>query len=139
MICGLVGAGGGGVRVGGAAEGGVTNLLVRVLFFVRAVHEFDVVFLFKKKQKNRRWQPKHCPLLHAVAFVVALEYAADTEAIVLGKPSTAYFEAALQALDADAGLTWMVGDDIESDIAGAQKHGMRTILVRTGKFRPDAV
>jgi len=33
----------------------------------------------------------------------------------------------------------MVGDDIESDIAGAQAHGMRTILVRTGKFRPDAV
>src|SRR5947208_2477113 len=33
----------------------------------------------------------------------------------------------------------LVGDDAESDIAGAQKHGMRTILVRTGKFRPDAV
>jgi ribonucleotide monophosphatase NagD (HAD superfamily) len=36
-------------------------------------------------------------------------------------------------------LTWMVGDDIEADIAGAQAHGMRTVLVRTGKFRPDAV
>jgi ribonucleotide monophosphatase NagD (HAD superfamily) len=33
----------------------------------------------------------------------------------------------------------MVGDDIESDIAGAQAHGMKTVLVRTGKFRPDAV
>jgi phospholysine phosphohistidine inorganic pyrophosphate phosphatase len=33
----------------------------------------------------------------------------------------------------------MVGDDIEADIAGAQAHGMRTILVRTRKFRPDAV
>ena len=31
----------------------------------------------------------------------------------------------------------MVGDDIESDIAGAQAVGMRTVLVRTGKFRPD--
>ena len=31
----------------------------------------------------------------------------------------------------------MVGDDIEGDIAGAQKIGMRTVLVRTGKFRPD--
>ena len=36
-------------------------------------------------------------------------------------------------------MTWMVGDDIEADISGAQAHGMRTILVRTGKFRPDAV
>jgi len=36
-------------------------------------------------------------------------------------------------------MTWMVGDDLESDIAGAQRCGMRTILVRTGKFRPDDV
>jgi ribonucleotide monophosphatase NagD (HAD superfamily) len=33
----------------------------------------------------------------------------------------------------------MVGDDIEADIRGAQTHGMRAVLVRTGKFRPDAV
>ena len=32
----------------------------------------------------------------------------------------------------------MVGDDLEADI-GAQKLGMRTVLVRTGKFRPDAL
>jgi ribonucleotide monophosphatase NagD (HAD superfamily) len=59
------------------------------------------------------------------------------EATVLGKPSPAYFEAALEALDAEPELTWMVGDDLDSDIAGAQRYGLRTILVRTGKFRPD--
>jgi ribonucleotide monophosphatase NagD (HAD superfamily) len=31
----------------------------------------------------------------------------------------------------------MVGDDVRSDIRGAQLHGIRTVLVRTGKFRPD--
>ena len=36
---------------------------------------------------------------------------------MLGKPSTAYFAAALEALDADPELTWMVGDDLEGDIA----------------------
>ena len=51
----------------------------------------------------------------------------------------AYFEAALEALDAEPERTWMVGDDIEADIAGAQRLGMQTVLVRTGKFRPDAV
>ena len=56
---------------------------------------------------------------------------------MLGKPSPEYFGAALEALDADAELAWMVGDDIEGDVVGAQKHGMRTVLVRTGKFRPD--
>jgi ribonucleotide monophosphatase NagD (HAD superfamily) len=30
----------------------------------------------------------------------------------------------------------MVGDDIRSDIGGAQEAGIRTILVRTGKFQP---
>ena len=43
----------------------------------------------------------------------------------------------------------MVGDDLEADIGGAQRSGLRTVLVRTGKFRehdleefgirPDAV
>ena len=58
---------------------------------------------------------------------------------MLGQPSPAYFLAALEAVDADPELTWMVGDDIEADIRGAQAHGMKTALVRTGKFRPDAV
>ena len=79
------------------------------------------------------------PRLDAGAFVAGLEYAAETEATVLGKPSSAYFAAALTALDADPELTWMVGDDIEGDILGASNHGLSTVLVRTGKFRPDDV
>ena len=77
------------------------------------------------------------PRLDAGAFVAGLEYAAGIEATVLGKPSPEYFGAALEAIDADPELTWMVGDDIEGDVVGAQQHGMRTVLVRTGKFRPD--
>jgi len=45
----------------------------------------------------------------------------------------------VEGADADASLTWMVGDDIEADIGGAAAHGMKTVLVRTGKFRPDVV
>ena len=89
--------------------------------------------------KNRWWQTRNGPLLDAGVFVAGLEYAADTDAVVLGKPSTPYFESALKALDADPSLTWMVGDDIEADIGGAAAHGMKTVLVRTGKFRPDVV
>jgi HAD superfamily hydrolase (TIGR01458 family) len=89
--------------------------------------------------KNRWWQTARGPLLDSGAFVAGLEYADQIEATVLGKPSPAYFKAALDALDSDAELTWMVGDDIEADIAGAQACGLRTVLVRTGKFRPDAV
>ena len=31
----------------------------------------------------------------------------------------------------------MVGDDLESDVEGAHAAGLRTVLVRTGKFRQD--
>ena len=33
----------------------------------------------------------------------------------------------------------MVGDDVEADIAGAHRFGLRTVLVRTGKFRQEAL
>jgi ribonucleotide monophosphatase NagD (HAD superfamily) len=89
--------------------------------------------------RNKWWQTKRGPLLDSGAFVAGLEYAAGVEATVLGKPSAQYFAAATEALDADPELTWMVGDDLESDIAGAQGIGMRTVLLRTGKFRPDVV
>ena len=64
---------------------------------------------------------------------------AQLEATVLGKPSPAYFAAALDALGAEPELTWLVGDDAESDLRAAQLFGIRTALVRTGKFRPDTL
>jgi HAD superfamily hydrolase (TIGR01458 family) len=89
--------------------------------------------------KNRWWQTGRGQLLDAGAFVVGLEYAAQTEASVVGKPSAAYFEAALAELGAGAGETTMVGDDVEADIGGAKALGMRAVLVRTGKFREQTL
>jgi HAD superfamily hydrolase (TIGR01458 family) len=135
----LVGEEADAVLLGGADETPETNLVFSYMNLARAFHELEAGAELYCLHKNRWWQTKHGPLLDAGAFVAGLEYAADIEATVLGKPSTAYFEAALEAIDADPELTWMVGDDIEADVAGAQAHGMRTVLVRTGKFRPDAV
>ena len=58
---------------------------------------------------------------------------------MLGKPSPSYFAAALDALDAEPELTWLVTDDVEADVRGARLFGMKTALVRTGKFRPEAL
>jgi HAD superfamily hydrolase (TIGR01458 family) len=135
----LVGEDAEAVLVGGVDETPESNLVFSFMNLARAFHELQAGAELYCLHKNRWWQTKDGPLLDAGAFVAGLEYAADTEAIVLGKPSTAYFEAALEALDAEPNMTWMVGDDIEADIAGAQAHGMRTVLVRTGKFRPDTV
>jgi HAD superfamily hydrolase (TIGR01458 family) len=135
----LVGEDAEAVLLGGADETPETNLVFSFMNLARAFQELEMGAELYCLHKNRWWQTKQGPLLDAGAFVAGLEYAADVEATVLGKPSPAYFEAALEALDADPELTWMVGDDIEADVAGAQRHGMKTVLVRTGKFRPDAV
>lgn len=127
------------VLIGGADEGEEPGRVFSYLNLNRAFHELEAGAELYCLHKNRWWQTGDGARLDAGAFVAGLEYAADIEATVLGKPSNAYFAAALEALDADAGLTWMVGDDLETDILGAHKHGMKTILVRTGKFRPDEV
>jgi HAD superfamily hydrolase (TIGR01458 family) len=135
----LVGEGADAVLVGGADETPETNLVFSYMNLARAFAELELGASLYCLHKNRWWQTARGPLLDAGAFVAGLEYAADVEATVIGKPSPAYFNAALEALDTDAELAWMVGDDLESDIAGAQALNMKTVLVRTGKFRPDAV
>jgi len=135
----LVGEGADAVLIGGADETPETNLVFSYMNLARAFAELELGARLYCLHKNRWWQTARGPLLDAGAFVAGLEYAADVEAIVLGKPSPSYFTAAIEALDADAERTWMVGDDIEADILGAQLCGMRTALVRTGKFRPSAL
>lgn len=71
------------------------------------------------------------------AFVAALEYAAETEATVLGKPSPAFFALASRELGLEAGAVAMIGDDPEFDASAAVKAGLRGYLVATGKWRPD--
>ena len=127
------------VLIGGADEGEETGRIFSYLNLNRAFHELEAGAELYCLHKNKWWQTANGPRLDTGAFVAGLEFAAGVEATVLGKPSTAYFEAALAALDAEPGLTWMVGDDLEGDCIGAANHGMRTILVRTGKFRPDEV
>jgi HAD superfamily hydrolase (TIGR01458 family) len=127
------------VLIGGADEGEETGRIFSYLNLNRAFHELDAGADLYCLHKNRWWQTADGARLDAGAFVAGLEYAADTEATVLGKPSAAYFAAALEAINAEAELTWMVGDDLETDCLGAHRHGMKTILVRTGKFRPDEV
>jgi phospholysine phosphohistidine inorganic pyrophosphate phosphatase len=78
--------------------------------------------------------------LDAGPFVAALEYAAGATAAVAGKPSPAFFEAAVRSLglSADRSVA-MVGDDLWSDVQGAQRAGLQGWLVRTGKFREEAL
>jgi ribonucleotide monophosphatase NagD (HAD superfamily) len=53
---------------------------------------------------------------------------------VLGKPSGAFFAAALSTLGVGRSEAVMVGDDLEADVLGAQRSGIAGVLVRTGKY-----
>jgi HAD superfamily hydrolase (TIGR01458 family) len=88
-------------------------------------------------QHNRYWRRADGLALDVGAYAAALEYATGREAIVVGKPAPAFFEAAI----ADMGLerAVMVGDDVEADVGGAMAAGLPGVLVRTGKYREDAL
>jgi len=135
----IVGEGAEAVLIGGADDSPETNLVFSYMNLARAFAELELGADLYCLHRNRWWQTQRGPLLDAGCYVAGLEYATQTEAVVLGKPSAAYFDAACKALDAEPGMTWMVGDDLETDVVGARGVGMRSVLVRTGKFRPDAV
>jgi HAD superfamily hydrolase (TIGR01458 family) len=90
--------------------------------------------------KNKWWRVGlNEARLDAGVYVAGLEYAADVQAEIVGKPTTAYFESALDELGAEPADAIMVGDDVESDIGGAKAIGMRGVLVRTGKFEEETL
>lgn len=87
--------------------------------------------------KKRTWRTEEGMYLDAGPFVVALEYASETRAEVVGKPSKAYFRMAIDDLDIAPERIAMIGDDVESDVRGAQLIGMQGWLVKTGRFRKE--
>ena len=127
------------VLVGGADESEETGEVFRYDRLNRAFAELSDGARLVCLHRNRWWQTAEGPLLDAGAFVAGLEYAAGVEAEVVGKPTAAYFEAALAELGARADDAVMVGDDIEADVGAAKRLGMRGVLVRTGKFRRDTL
>lgn len=68
----------------------------------------------------------------AGSLLALLEAATDRAPLVIGKPHAPMFEAALHVLGTDAVHTLMIGDRLDTDIAGAQRVGMRTALTLTG-------
>jgi HAD superfamily hydrolase (TIGR01458 family) len=127
------------VLLGGADETDESGRVFAYENLNRAFAQLEAGARLVCLHRNRWWQTSRGPLLDSGAFVAGLEYAAGVEAEVVGKPTRAYFEAALAELDASPEEAVMVGDDVEADIGGAKAAGLRAVLVRTGKFREEAL
>jgi phospholysine phosphohistidine inorganic pyrophosphate phosphatase len=90
--------------------------------------------------RDRYWLQGDRLALDAGPFVAALEFAAGIKASVAGKPSPTFFAAALESMGVtDPARATMVGDDLWSDVQGAQRAGLQGWLVRTGKFREEVL
>jgi HAD superfamily hydrolase (TIGR01458 family) len=135
----LVGEGADAVLVGGCDETAEANQVFSYMNLARAFSEVRAGADLFCLHRNPWWQTARGPMLDGGAFVAALEYATGVDATVIGKPSASSFAAALAALDAEPELTWLVTDDLEQDVRGAQLFGMKTLLLRTGKFRPEVL
>jgi len=89
--------------------------------------------------RNPWWLTPEGPTLDSGSFVVGLEFAAETRATIVGKPSTAFFSQAIRDLRKEVGRDLaradiaMVGDDVRTDIRASQRAGLRGILVLSGK------
>ena len=88
-------------------------------------------------EKDRYWMQPEGLVLSTGPFVAALEYATGKRSILMGKPSPEFFQMALKDLDKSAKSAAMIGDDILTDVHGAQQLGLKGILVKTGKYRED--
>jgi len=85
------------------------------------------------------------------AMAAMLAYAADVNPIYCGKPEKLFFHELCHRLAVQSDRCILIGDNLESDIAGAKSVGMHTILTLSGittkddaarvppRVRPDAV
>ena len=119
------------IVVGDLGDGFTPNILNGV--FRALMDGAELVAL----QHNRYWRRADGLALDVGAYVSALEYASGTEAVTVGKPARAFFEAALADIALERGV--MIGDDVEADVGGAMSAGLPGILVRTGNCREDAL
>jgi 4-nitrophenyl phosphatase len=68
----------------------------------------------------------------AGSLLALLRAATGVEPFVIGKPAPAMLEAAIDILHADPRRTLVVGDRLDTDIAGAAAAGLASALVLTG-------
>jgi HAD superfamily hydrolase (TIGR01458 family) len=69
------------------------------------------------------------------AYGKMLEDAAGVKATYIGKPSQFIFDIALESMGVESRRVLMVGDRVATDILGAKKAGIKSVLVKTGEFK----
>jgi HAD superfamily hydrolase (TIGR01458 family) len=119
------------VLVGDMADKWSYENLNQIFRFVHSGADFIAM------QKNKYWSPDNENLyLDAGSLISSIEFATGIQAKLIGKPSPIFYHSGLKALGFSENSNFiMIGDDIETDINGAQKIGGKGILIYTGKTK----
>ena len=80
---------------------------------------------------------KHIVLPGGGSLVAPFIAATGQQPVTIGKPFPLLYEMAFKKLGVKALDCLMIGDRPDTDIKGAAKLGMKTALVRTGRFLPN--
>jgi 4-nitrophenyl phosphatase len=81
---------------------------------------------------SRLYMYKTGPAIATGPLVKAIEYASRKRATVIGKPSPLMFRIALERAACTSRQAVMIGDQVDTDIAGASRAGVDAILVTSG-------
>ncbi|GAB2640778.1 HAD-IIA family hydrolase [Gordonia jinhuaensis] len=119
------------VVLGGAGEVFTQAALSRVLeLMLRGVPVISM-------HRSMTWSTDAGLRIDTGVYLEGLEKAAGRKIRAVGKPSPLGFRTAVEMMGVDPTAVLMVGDDMHSDVLGAQASALQGALVRTGKFRPE--
>ncbi|EFO14632.1 HAD-superfamily subfamily IIA hydrolase [Loa loa] len=116
----------------GDAEGGFTYETMNAAFRVLQKTSDPLIITLGC---GKFYQRLDGPCMDVGGFTRALQYACDARVITIGKPEEQFFRNAVDDMGLMTNQVVMIGDDIVSDVGGAQKAGIRGVQVRTGKWR----
>jgi 4-nitrophenyl phosphatase len=112
--------------VGGWDHGITFPKLSRAALLIRAGAKFIGT------NPDRTWPSERGLLPGTGATLAYLQAATDVAPLIIGKPERTMFDTTLTDMGVRAAQAAMLGDRLETDIAGAQHAGLRTILVLSG-------
>lgn len=71
------------------------------------------------------------------AILAALQTATDVAPLIIGKPEPTMYQMAMARLQVDPAETVAIGDRLDTDILGAERAGIRSLLVLSGISTAD--
>lgn len=98
----------------------------------RAVYQIQGGAVLIGSNRDATFPEPHGFAPGAGSILAAIETATGKQAVVVGKPELPMFEQARDALGLTRQEILMIGDRLETDIAGGRNAGMLTALVLTG-------